>query len=110
MIERKRLLDELKRLVRHLEDDLRVRAAEGSELRAELLEEYAKARDARRTAKSFEQWLEGRLTQGAVAWVLGCVFVRFLEDNSLIEPPRLAGHRDQLQRARDEQAIFFDKQ
>ena len=31
------------------------------------------------------------ITQAAAAWVLSCVFVRFLEDNQLIEPPKIAG-------------------
>jgi hypothetical protein len=46
-----------------------------------------------------------------VAWVLSGVFVHFLEDNRLIEPPRIsgllhgAGQDAGLQRARDEREI-----
>ncbi len=37
-----------------------------------------------RTGGTFETWLEDVLDQAAVAWVLGCVFVRFCEDNGLV--------------------------
>jgi hypothetical protein len=39
--------------------------------------------------------------------VLATVFIRFLEDNELIEPPYLAGIGDELQRAKDEHEMFF---
>ena len=71
--------------------------------------EHAQATDADRTAMSLEEWREGEITQAAVAWVLGCVFVRFLEDNGLIDQPLLSGpasaraaalgHRDEYFRA-----------
>ncbi len=50
-----------------------------------------------RTALPQPQWAEGLYAQVAVAWVLGCVFVRFCEDNGLVadaapgragQPPR----------------------
>ena len=47
------------------------------------------------------------LTQVAVAWILGCVFVRFLEDNALIEPPRLSGPGERRQHALDEHTLYF---
>jgi hypothetical protein len=47
------------------------------------------------------------VTQTAAAWVLGCVFVRFLEDNRLIDPPKIAGPGEQLRRARDEHELYF---
>src|SRR5436305_5450418 len=52
-------------------------------------------------------FLADAITQQAVAWVLSCVFVRFLEDNRLIDPPKLAGPGDRLNRARDEHEIYF---
>jgi hypothetical protein len=107
VIDSKLLLSDLQRLGRRLEADLHDRVESDAELRMALTEEYAKARDARRTAKTLEDWLDEQLTQGAVARLLGCVFVRFLEDNELIDPPRLAGAEARLQRARDEQAVFF---
>ena len=44
---------------------------------------------------------EDYLAQAAVMWLLSCVFVRFLEDNDLVAPPRLAGPGDSLRLARD---------
>lgn len=46
-------------------------------------------------------------TQVAVAWILGCVFVRFLEDNGLVDPPRLSGPGDRRKRALDEHNLYF---
>ena len=45
-----------------------------------------------RTAQAFEEWRDDYLEQVAVAWVLACVFVRYLEDNDLIAETYLAGH------------------
>lgn len=38
------------------------------------------------------------VTQVAAAWVLSCVFVRYLEDNSLVDPPRIAKRKAQQYR------------
>jgi len=93
MIHPKRLLDDLKRLLRRLEADLRERAGAVAELAELLQREYRAAREAGRTGESFEMWRDGTLTQAAAAWLLGCVFVRFLEDNGLVEEALLSGHR-----------------
>ncbi|MFV2106322.1 BREX-2 system adenine-specific DNA-methyltransferase PglX [Micromonospora sp. LOL_015] len=84
---RRRLQQAMQAQVKHLADDLRERLAEPESLslRAELLQEYEKAKKAERLAGAFEVWLEDVLDQAAVAWVLGCVFVRFCEDNELID-------------------------
>ncbi|SCL29665.1 Methyltransferase domain-containing protein [Micromonospora nigra] len=74
-----------------LTDDLRGRVAEDSVLASSLAKEHAQAIEARRTAGTFETWLEDVLDQAAVAWVLGCVFVRFCEDNGLVEPLWIGG-------------------
>ncbi|MEV1330914.1 BREX-2 system adenine-specific DNA-methyltransferase PglX [Micromonospora costi] len=81
MIELKALQAQVKSLV----DDLRRRVAETPELRAELRQEHDQAKAAERVGASFETWLEDVLDQAAVAWVLGCVFVRFCEDNELVD-------------------------
>ena len=47
------------------------------------------------------------MTQVAVAWILGCVFVRFLEDNGLVDPPRLSGPGERRGRALDEHTLYF---
>ena len=91
MIEAKRLLDDLKRLLRRLEDDLRERSRTVATLHDALQREYQAAQAAGRTGEAFETWREGMLTQAAVAWLLGCVFVRFMEDNGLVDEALLSG-------------------
>ncbi|MFI7427447.1 BREX-2 system adenine-specific DNA-methyltransferase PglX [Micromonospora sp. NPDC049836] len=81
MIELKALQAQVKTLV----EDLRGQVAEAPGLRAELRQEYAQAQAAERVGASFETWLDDVLDQAAVAWVLGCVFVRFCEDNELVD-------------------------
>lgn len=109
MIDRKALLDDLKKLLTRVEADLLARSADTDvpEIGARLRAEYDRARTAKRTAATFEEWRTDRITQAAVAWVLSCVFVRFLEDNDLISPPRIAGPGDRLATARDTHQHFF---
>ena len=109
MIDRSQLLSDLKALLKKLEKDLADRSdlAELSEVREALQAEYAKAQEAERTAQSYEKWRSGYATQVAVAWVLSAVFARFLEDNGLVDLPRLSGPDDKLQRARDEHEVYF---
>jgi hypothetical protein len=94
MIDRAALLMRLRREVTALEDDMRIRVAEVNELAEHFAREHGKAIAAGRTAMSPLEWREGEITQAAVAWVLGCVFVRFLEDNHLIDQALLSGPGD----------------
>ena len=105
MIDSDGLLADSVNLVKDLVEDLRgVCEADASE--NESLEvQWQEARDAGRTAVAFAEWREDRLTQVAVAWVLSCVFVRFCEDNDLIDVS-LSGPGDRLQRARDRYTTF----
>lgn len=110
MINRSALLADLKRLVTTVQDDLRTRAASADvpDVGRRLADEYARAQAARRTAATFEAWREGEITQLAVAWILSCVFARFLEDNSLIDAARIAGPtQERLEDARDARLAFF---
>lgn len=109
MIDRKALLDDLKKLLARVEADLLARSADADvpEIGNRLRAEYDRARAAKRTAATFEEWRTDRITQAAVAWVLSCGFVRFLEDNDLITPPRIAGPGDRLATARDTHQHFF---
>jgi hypothetical protein len=112
MIDRQRLLFDLKPLLRDLEADLRVRCDEVVQINADLMKEYEQARAANRAGITFEEWRADLITQVAVAWVLSCTFVRFLEDNGLISPPRISGPQhgidgQGLMRARDERDVFF---
>ena len=107
MIDAGRLLVDLTRLRAGLEDDLRARCGERPDLEASLQQEYHKAVGRERTADTYDAWREERLTQVSVAWILGCVFVRFLEDNALVDPPRLSGPGDRRKRALDEHNLYF---
>ncbi|MEU8799783.1 BREX-2 system adenine-specific DNA-methyltransferase PglX [Spirillospora sp. NPDC048819] len=107
MIDRKALLADLKKQVGTLEGDLRERAADDAETHARLYGEWQKARTANRIAATYESWLDDRVTQAAVAWVLGTVFLRFCEDNGLIEMPFLAGPGDKLDLAQERQADYI---
>ncbi len=60
-----------------------------------------------RTAQAFEVWREDYLDQVAVAWVLACVFVRFMEDNHLIDECWLAGEGERRRLAEDTHELFF---
>jgi len=110
MIDRAALLADLKRLVVSIQDDLRTRATSPDvpDVGRRLADEYARAQAARRTAATFEAWREGEITQLAVAWILSCVFARFLEDNVLVDAARIAGPtQERLEDARDARLAFF---
>lgn len=87
MIERKSLLADLQQQVKAAETDLDAQVKAVPEVGARLRGEYDQARKAERTAATWSAWLGERVTQVAVAWVLGTVFVRFSEDNELIAEP-----------------------
>ncbi|OKK14094.1 BREX-2 system adenine-specific DNA-methyltransferase PglX [Streptomyces sp. CB02400] len=91
MIDRKALLDDLKQQVKAVEADLDKQVKALGEVGARLRAEYDQARKLGRTAATWTSWLDERVTQVAVAWVLGTVFVRFCEDNRLIPEPYLTG-------------------
>ncbi|MFE2473741.1 BREX-2 system adenine-specific DNA-methyltransferase PglX [Streptomyces mirabilis] len=91
MIDRKALLDDLKKQVTAVEADLGRQAKALGDIGARLKAEYDQARELGRTAATWNAWLDERITQVAVAWVLGTVFVRFCEDNRLIPEPYLTG-------------------
>jgi hypothetical protein len=101
------LLKDLKKLVVDLEDDLRARSESEEEFRTRLDREWREAKEARRTALSYPAWRDERVTQAAVAWVLGCVFVRFCEDNGLIDEPYLAGPGERLAEAEARHETHF---
>lgn len=109
MIDPARLLADLQRLLKRLEDDIRGRVLDNASIDARLREQYDKAKAASRTAQAYEVWRDDYITQVAVAWILGCVFVRFLEDNGLIETAWLAGPGERLQLARDQHEVYFQQ-
>ncbi|MFE2912586.1 BREX-2 system adenine-specific DNA-methyltransferase PglX [Kitasatospora indigofera] len=95
MIDRKALLADLIKQVKAVETDLGAQAKAVEEVRVKLRGEYDLARKLGRTAATWTSWLDERITQVAVAWVLGTVFVRFCEDNELIPEPYLTGASDE---------------
>ncbi|MBR7825772.1 BREX-2 system adenine-specific DNA-methyltransferase PglX [Actinospica sp. MGRD01-02] len=108
------LLADLRGQVALLESDLRARVSvEGSgkdgklPAEADLRKEHDEAYAAGRTAATYESWLDGQIAQSAVAWVLGCVFVRFAEDNELIDWPFLAGRGERVTIAEDRHGEYF---
>lgn len=109
MIHAPQLLADLSRQLKRLEDDLRARIAELPELDAALRVEWQAARDADRCAEPFESWADQVITQAGVHWLLSCVFLRFIEDNQLVDRPWLSGTPDsgRLALARDRHEAYF---
>ncbi|NEX20423.1 BREX-2 system adenine-specific DNA-methyltransferase PglX [Thiorhodococcus mannitoliphagus] len=113
MIHPKHLLADLQSLLPKLEQDILAYSQTRPELEAHLQSEYAKAKEASRTAEHFVAWREAQITQAAAAWVLTSVFVRFLEDNGLLDMPMLSGPADSsgqgaLQQAKDRMTVYFN--
>jgi hypothetical protein len=100
------LVKDLRKQVSALENDLRERSDE-EPFASALKTEYDEARKAERTAATYGAWRDERVTQVAVAWVLGTVFVRFCEDNGLIEWPFIAGPGERLADAVERHEAFF---
>lgn len=115
MIDRAALLKSLQALLPHIEKDILAYSEANAELNEHLQSEYRAAVEAERTAEHFVSWQEAQITQAAVAWVLICVFVRFLEDNGLLTEPVLAGPvvdaqgRNALQQAKERMVAYFNE-
>jgi hypothetical protein len=103
------LLNDLKRQLKKLEDDLRARIADVPDLKAGLVAEWEAARSSNRTAETFESWADQVITQAGVHWLLSCVFIRFIEDNELVDRPWLGGTPEsgRLALARDRHEAYF---
>ncbi|MFI0791572.1 BREX-2 system adenine-specific DNA-methyltransferase PglX [Micromonospora rubida] len=97
----------LKKVVLDLEDDLRDRVASQPDVLATWKQEHKAAESRERTAMSWQEWRDDRVTQAAVAWVLTTVFVRFCEDNRLLKPVWIAGPADRRQEALDAELAYF---
>jgi hypothetical protein len=107
MVAIKTLLPELRELVTELAEDLLARSSSDAKIDAGLRDAFHQIERGGRTAQAFEVWLEDYLDQVAVAWVLACVFVRFMEDNQLIDECWLAGERERRRLAEDTHELFF---
>ncbi len=114
MIHPQHLLADLQALLPRLEQDILAYTEADPARDAHLRDEYARAKAAGRTAEHFVAWRAAQITQAAAAWILACVFVRFLEDNGLLDAPLLAGpatggRQSRLQQARDRLGIYFSE-
>lgn len=101
------LTHDLKKVVLALEDDLRQRVESQPHVRQQWQDEHRTAIARERTAMSWQAWRDDRVTQAAVAWVLTTVFIRFCEDNGLLEPVWLAGPPERRQEALDAELAYF---
>lgn len=102
-VDQRSLLSDLQRQVRALENDVRDRADADGKVSQRLQDEHAEAKRVGRTATSFGEWRDTQVTQAAVAWVLATVFVRFCEDNNLVDEPWIAGPGERLRQATERQ-------
>ncbi|MEQ4519560.1 BREX-2 system adenine-specific DNA-methyltransferase PglX [Pseudarthrobacter sp. B907] len=112
MIDSKLLLADLKKQVKLLESDLRSEATnpsgdESERWAKELREEHLHAREHARTARTFDDWLDGEVSQAAVAWIVASVFIRFCEDNALLNDLWIAGPADRVQRASEAEMAHY---
>ena len=103
----KQLLPELKKLVTFLAEDLLKRVNGDTKINDGLKEAFKQIEKGGRTAQAYEVWLEDYLDQVAVAWVLACVFVRFMEDNGLFDECWLAGEGERRKLAEDSHTLYF---
>jgi hypothetical protein len=106
MINAGKLLADLKRLRKVLDADLRETHASGAQ-RDAVRAEWQEAFDLGRTRDTFEAFLDGAFDQAVVHWVLGCVFLRFLEDNLLVDRRFLSGPGERLDLAKERQEAHF---
>lgn len=107
MVDIKTLLPELRDLVGELAEDLLARSTETADIDAGLRQAFQQIEKGGRTAQAFEVWRTDYLDQVAVAWVLACVFVRFMEDNHLIDECWLAGEGERRKLAEGAHELFF---
>ncbi|MEU9822870.1 BREX-2 system adenine-specific DNA-methyltransferase PglX [Pseudonocardia alni] len=106
MIDSKLLLADLQKQVTAVETDLAEQLVALPEVAALLDAEYEAEKRARRAGNGAFAWRQEQLTQIAVAWVLGTVFLRWSEDNKLIDPV-LSGPGERLAQAEDAQLEHY---
>lgn len=109
MVNAQALLADLTKLLKRLEADLLARIQADYLVRQPLQDEWQQAREANRTAETFETWVDQVITQAGVHWLLSCVFLRFIEDNELVARPWLSGTpaSGRLALARDRHERYF---
>ena len=102
------LVKDLQARVKLLTVDLRASSDDpGSEWGRDLKAEYAAATERGRTGFSWSEWRDGEVDLAAVAWVLATVFIRFCEDNDLIDGPWITGEGRRHSQAADNETEFY---
>ena len=115
MIDEQHLREGLQRLLRDTETAIRERISDEPSIEAHLRERHGAAVQAGRTsgsASGYNTFADEAITQAAVHWLLGCVFVRFLEDNGWLDERNklvawLAGTGERLAIAKGERTRFL---
>ncbi|NDK90271.1 BREX-2 system adenine-specific DNA-methyltransferase PglX [Gordonia desulfuricans] len=104
------LTADLKPQLALLVEDMRAQLDADADRTARWKAEHAHAREQKRTAAAWTDFVEDRLVQAAVGWLLTSVFVRFCEDNLLLGPSAvwISGPTPTLrQRALDAEDQFY---
>jgi hypothetical protein len=107
MIQSSNLLRDLQGRLKPLIADLTERVHHDEAIHTRVEAQYQAAFDAQRTGWTFTAWADDLVNQVAVGWLLACVFVRFVEDNNLIDDARIAGVAARGEEARLAQRDFF---
>jgi hypothetical protein len=105
------LVKDLQGQVKKLEADLRARSDEPTDTWGQQLRtEYETARQRNRTGFTWSEWRDGEVALAAVAWVLATVFIRFSEDNDLLDGPWITGPGVRNGQAADNETAFFSRE
>jgi hypothetical protein len=115
LIDEQKLRQGLQRLLEGTTTAIRERLADEPSLEAKLRERHAAAVQAERTEgsqKGYAAFAEDAITQAAAHWLLGCVFVRFLEDNGWLDERNsrvawISGPAERLAIAKDRRTLFL---
>lgn len=92
MIDSASLLKDLKGRLKLLQADLKARADDTTNSwGARLKDEYDSALKRERTGHSWSIWRDNEVDQAAVAWIVSTTFLRFCEDNNLLDGAELGG-------------------
>jgi hypothetical protein len=102
-------LKALQRQLKLLVDDLRDQSEALPELNAWLHGQYDAAYTARRTGGTYEPWRDEQVELAAVAWLLGTVFVRFCEDNHLVNGVWIGGPGGGVDAAVQAKTAYFQE-
>lgn len=104
------LVKDLQTQLKKVTADLRERSEQSDDAWArQLRAEYDTARERGRTALTWTEWRDGEIDLAAVAWILATVFIRFCEDNQLIDGPWITGQGPRHGQAADNETAFYQQ-